>query len=112
MLRRALVPLVLGPLRAVPATASAEIDITFIRYNPAGPDTGSNASLNKEYVTLHNNGRRAKVMTGWRVHDNQHHSRLTDELLGYSGECVSRRDAVSSAIAVMASTDSRNTASS
>jgi hypothetical protein len=46
MLRRLVVPLVVVMLFAVPATAQGEILISFIRYNPPGPDTGSNASLN------------------------------------------------------------------
>jgi P pilus assembly chaperone PapD len=33
---------------ALPATAAAAINITFIRYNPPGPDTGSNTSLDNE----------------------------------------------------------------
>jgi Lamin Tail Domain len=89
MLRRALAPLAVGLILAVPATASAAINITFIRYNPPGADTGSNTSLNNEYVTVHNNGRLAKALTGWRLHDNQHH-RFTFPSFSLCGGCSVR----------------------
>ena len=60
-------------LLAFPAAAAAAIDITVIRYDPPGSDTGSNASLVAEYVTIHNDGRSATALTGWWLHDNQHH---------------------------------------
>jgi Lamin Tail Domain len=90
MLRR-LVVLVAATilLAAVPATAQGEILISFIRYNPPGPDTGSNASLNGEWVTIHNNGRHAKALTAWRLHDNQHH-RFTFPAFSLCGGCSVR----------------------
>jgi hypothetical protein len=38
-----------------------------------GSDTGSNASLNAEYVKIKNTGSRAKALTSWRLHDQSHH---------------------------------------
>ena len=71
---RRCVLLAVSALLWFPAAAAAAITITGgIRYNPPGSDTGSNASLVAEYVTIQNNGRSAKALTGWRLHDNQHH---------------------------------------
>jgi hypothetical protein len=58
---------------AATATAGAQIKIGFVQYDSPGSDTGSNASLNGEYVKIKNTGTRARVLTGWRLHDNQHH---------------------------------------
>jgi hypothetical protein len=41
-------------LLALPASAAAEIQITVIQYDSPGPDNGSNASRNGEFVTLKN----------------------------------------------------------
>jgi Lamin Tail Domain len=88
-MRRLVVPLAVTLLLAAPSSAGAEILITFIRYNPPGPDTGSNASRNGEYVTIHNNARRARELTGWRLHDNQHH-RFTFPTFTLCGGCIVR----------------------
>lgn len=88
-MRRFIAPLVVALLVAFPASATAAIQITFIRYNPPGPDTGSNTSLNEEYVTIHSTGRRAKSLTGWRLHDNQHH-RFTFPRFTLCGHCSVR----------------------
>ncbi|HEX3329172.1 MAG TPA: lamin tail domain-containing protein [Gaiellales bacterium] len=76
-------------LLAFPSAASAEILITFMRYNPPGADTVSNASRDKEYVTIHNDGGLAKVLTDWRLHDNQHH-RFTFPAFSLCGGCSVR----------------------
>jgi hypothetical protein len=89
MLRRLVAPLAVTAFLALPATAQGEILISFIRYNPPGPDTGSNASLDGEYVTIHNNGRRARSLTEWRLHDNQHH-RFTFPNFSLCGGCSVR----------------------
>src|SRR5690349_20860441 len=89
LIRRLIVPLAIMFLLGFPSVASAEIVISFIRYNPAGPDTGSNTSLNKEYVTMHNTGVRAKALGGWRLHDNQHH-RFTFPSFSLCGHCSVR----------------------
>ena len=84
MLRRLVAPLAAIIVLAVPATAQAAIVISFIRYNHAGPDT--TAKLNKEYVTVHNNGRLAKALAGWRLHDQSHH-RFTFPNFSLCGGC-------------------------
>ena len=55
------------------ASAQARIRFSFVQYNPPGADTGSNTSRNAEYVTLYNPGATGKVITGWRILDNQGH---------------------------------------
>jgi hypothetical protein len=89
MHRRLAVSLAIALALASPAAAAAAINITSVRYNPPGPDTGSNASLVAEYVTIHNNGRSAKALTGWRLHDNQHH-RFTFPAFSLCGHCSVR----------------------
>ena len=89
MRHRLVTPLIIVMLLAFPSAASAEILISFVRYNPPGADTGSNASLDKEYVTIHNNGRLAKALSGWRLHDNQHH-RFTFPTFTLCGGCSVR----------------------
>jgi hypothetical protein len=53
--------------------ARSAIVISGIRYNSPGPDRGSNASLNAEWVQLHNRTRRAVSLTGWTLRDTAHH---------------------------------------
>src|SRR5438034_2400635 len=55
------------------SVATAAVRIGFVYYDSPGSDTGSNASLNAEYVKIKNTGSRAKVLTGWRLHDQSHH---------------------------------------
>jgi hypothetical protein len=40
-----------------------------IQYDPPGADDGSNTSLNKEYVQVHNFGAKAWTLSGWSVRD-------------------------------------------
>lgn len=40
-----------------------------IYFDPPGADTGSNSSLNDEWIRLKNTGTRARSLTHWRVHD-------------------------------------------
>jgi Lamin Tail Domain len=56
-------------LLAIPASASAAVKIREIFYNSPGSDTGSNKSLNAEWVLLKNTGSRKVRMTGWTVRD-------------------------------------------
>lgn len=60
-------------LLATVVAASAQIKIGFVYYDSPGSDTGSNSSLNPEYVKIKNTGTRARVLTGWRLHDQSHH---------------------------------------
>src|SRR3954447_13783307 len=55
------------------ATASAGIRITQINFDSPGADTGSNSSLNAEWVRLKNTGSSGKVISGWTVRDTSNH---------------------------------------
>ncbi len=52
-----------------PAQAAFRMQISEIFYNSPGPDHGSNASLNAEWVLLHNTSGSRITMTGWTLHD-------------------------------------------
>jgi hypothetical protein len=54
---------------ALASPGSAAIRITKIYYNSPGTDTGSNASLNGEWLTIKNMGNRAKQLKGWKIRD-------------------------------------------
>ena len=56
-------------LLAFASPASAAIRFTKIQYESPGADTGSNASLNAEFVVIKNKGTRAKILTGWKLID-------------------------------------------
>jgi hypothetical protein len=53
----------------VPAQAGLGIVISKIYYDSPGSDTGGNASLNGEYITLKNLRTTNQVITGWTVRD-------------------------------------------
>src|SRR6185295_13461333 len=58
---------------ATPAQAAARMQIGEIWYNSPGSDTGGNASLNHEWVQLHNTSGSWITMTGWTLRDPKHH---------------------------------------
>lgn len=60
-------------LPQAPAQAASPIRFTTIYYNSPGTDTGSNASLNAEWVRIHNFGSRARSLTGWTLRDRSGH---------------------------------------
>lgn len=73
----AVVPLSLGALLAPQAASAAParpVSIEFIFYNSPGRDTGSNASLNAEYVILENNTNHRVTITHWTLTDRAHHT--------------------------------------
>jgi hypothetical protein len=51
------------------AATAGQIQFRLIYYNSPGSDTGSNSSLNAEYVTLKNTGTTSRNLTGWTVED-------------------------------------------
>jgi Lamin Tail Domain len=55
------------------ATASAGIRITEIFFDSPGADSGSNSSLNAEWIRLKNTGSSGKFLTGWTVRDTSGH---------------------------------------
>ena len=62
---------VLGLVLAIqlPAQASARIQLGEIWYNSPGPDYGGTASLDHEWVQLHNTSGARITMTGWTLRD-------------------------------------------
>jgi hypothetical protein len=52
---------------------TSAIQITRIYYNSPGPDTGSNKSLNAEWVRLRNTGRTTRQLRGWSISDADGH---------------------------------------
>lgn len=56
------------------ATASSDervgpVRISRVSYDGAGSDTGSNPSLNREWVAIKNNGSNARQLRGWTLRD-------------------------------------------
>jgi len=60
-------------LVATPAEAAGGIMIYRAYYNSPGSDTGTNASLNAEYVLLKNTASTAKWTNGWTLRDKANH---------------------------------------
>lgn len=54
-------------------TAGGSVFISGIWYNSPGPDRGSNASLNHEWVQLHNTTGHAITLSGWTLRDKDGH---------------------------------------
>ena len=76
MIRRALTAaatamLVGGLLQglASPAEAVSPVRFAGVQYDSPGDDTGTNRSLNGEWVKITNHASRAKVMSGWKLRD-------------------------------------------
>jgi len=55
------------------ADASSAVRFGKIQYNSPGSDTGSNSSLNAEYVTVTNHAATKRKLTGWTLRDASHH---------------------------------------
>jgi hypothetical protein len=61
-------------MAAAPAqAATAVVQFTYIQYDSPGSDTGTNASINAEYVRVTNKSSFRVLMTGWTVRDAQSH---------------------------------------
>ncbi len=54
-------------------SAPAAIKITKIYFDSPGSDTGSNSSLNAEWIRLKNTGSTGRYLTGWRIRDAASH---------------------------------------
>ena len=52
---------------------SKAVQIVYVRWDAAGPDTSSNRSLNGEYVRLRNTSTRPVVLSGYTLRDRQNH---------------------------------------
>lgn len=64
-----LVVLVSGVLAAPAASAASAVRISYVYYNSPGSDTGSNTSLNAEYVRIKNFSSTNRSLTGWTLRD-------------------------------------------
>jgi len=62
----------LAMLALVPG-AGAAIKITKIYFDSPGTDTGSNSSLNAEWIRLKNTGSTGRYLTGWTIRDTSGH---------------------------------------
>ncbi|TKA06305.1 lamin tail domain-containing protein [Actinacidiphila oryziradicis] len=60
-------------LTAAPAEAAGSVHLTKIYYDSPGKDTGSNASLNAEYVQIKNTTSKAASLKGWVLVDASSH---------------------------------------
>lgn len=61
-------------LVAAPAEASTPaVHFSYAYYNSPGSDTGSNTSLNAEYVRVHNSASTNRSLTGWTIRDASGH---------------------------------------
>lgn len=58
-----------GVIAASPAGAAPAIRVVKVYYDSPGSDTGSNTSINGEYVILKNVTASARSLTGWTVKD-------------------------------------------
>jgi hypothetical protein len=73
-LKRTIIAAICGlAMLSLVSTASAAIRITKIYYNPPGADTGSNSSLNAEWISIRNTGTRARQLLGWKILDADGH---------------------------------------
>jgi len=54
---------------ASPAEAVSPTRFSGVQYDSPGDDTGSNRSLNAEWVRITNHSSHARVMTGWKLRD-------------------------------------------
>ena len=54
---------------AGPAEAVSPTRFSGVQYDSPGDDTGSNRSLNAEWVRITNHSSHARVMTGWKLRD-------------------------------------------
>ncbi|WP_246456546.1 lamin tail domain-containing protein [Nocardioides mesophilus] len=57
------------PLSSVDAAAISPVRFSYVQYDSPGTDTGSNRSLNAEYVVVKNFGQKSRSITGWTVRD-------------------------------------------
>ena len=53
--------------------AAPTVAVAKVQYDSPGDDTGSNTSLNKEWVQLTNPTSKTKTLTGWTLRDPQGH---------------------------------------
>ncbi len=57
------------PLSAGPAEAAPAVRFSSVQYDSPGTDTGSNTSLNGEWIKVTNYSSSAKSLSGWTIRD-------------------------------------------
>ena len=60
-------------LGSTEATAVSPVRFSFVQYDSPGKDTGSNKSLNAEWIRVTNYGDSARSLTGWTIRDLKDH---------------------------------------
>src|SRR3954471_15031358 len=55
------------------ADAASAVRLGTVQYDSPGSDTGSNLSLNAEWVTITNHAATKRTLTGWTLRDGQSH---------------------------------------
>jgi hypothetical protein len=50
------------------------IFINFVRYDPAGSDSGSNAHVNKDIIKITNGTHQRRNLAGWKLRDRNKHT--------------------------------------
>jgi hypothetical protein len=73
LIAAAIVPAVLVPAAAVQADAASAVRISGVQYDSPGSDTGSNYSLNREWVRITNYSSTRKTLTSWTLRDTSNH---------------------------------------
>lgn len=61
--------LVTVTMTIAPANAASAVRFSGAQYNSPGSDTGTNASLNAEWIRVTNHGSKARSLTGWVIRD-------------------------------------------
>lgn len=69
----AIAAMISGGVVTAPAEAVSPVRISSVQYDSPGSDTGSNSSLNAEWVRITNYGSTAKALTGWTLRDRSNH---------------------------------------
>lgn len=69
-----LIPGLLFSVTALPtADAASAVRVSGVQYDSPGSDTGSNTSLNAEWVRITNYSSTRKTLTGWTLRDTSSH---------------------------------------
>jgi len=69
----ALVPALMIPAAAIQADAASAVRISGVQYDSPGSDTGSNYSLNGEWVKITNYASTRRTLTSWTLRDTSNH---------------------------------------
>jgi Lamin Tail Domain len=64
---------VVVPAVGMESAKAGPVRIVKVQYDSLGKDTGSNKSLNKEWIRIHNFGNKAKQLKGWTIRDTSGH---------------------------------------